>query len=228
MESPLFSVIIPHYEGSISLEFLQRALDSLHRQSFQNFEILLYHDGPKRIPFAQELDLSRYPKISHLEVTSQRYNDSGHSLRDLGIRRARGEYIIHLNADNLLYDFALERIVTTMQTPRSNLRDNSTGQIVDTNTNDIVIFPVLMIGVEGDGMRIWQNSRNDPRNAMILSGYPCVPGSIDCMQLVMRRSLWLAYGGWYDKSTNSDGMMYQRFVHERRARYVPAVLGEHW
>jgi len=228
MNKPLFSVVIPHYEGSISLDFLRRALDSLHRQSFQNFEILLYHDGPKLVPFAEELDLARYTRISHLEETVQRYNDSGHSLRDLGIRRAQGEYIIHMNADNLFYDFALERIVKTVQTTRSNLRDNQTGQVIDTNKNDIVIFPVLMIGVECDGLRIWQNSRNDSNYATILTGYPCVAGYIDCMQLVMRRSLWLHYGGWYDKSTNSDGVMYPRFVQAHRARYVPTVLGEHW
>lgn len=228
MANPLFSIIIPHYEGSVTLALLQRALDSLHRQTCQDFEVLLYHDGPKRTPFEAELDLSRYPKISYLEATPQRYNDSGHSLRDLGIHRARGEYIIHMNADNLLYDFALERIVTTMQTPRANLIDRNTGQVTDTNKNDIVIFPVLMIGVEGDGTKIWQNSRNDPRSAMVLTGHPCVPGFIDCMQLVMRRSLWLHYGGWYDKSTNSDGPMYQRFVQAHRARYVPAILGEHW
>jgi glycosyltransferase involved in cell wall biosynthesis len=228
IKPPLFSVIIPHFEGSVSLAFLQRALESLHRQSFQEFEILLYHDGPKRVPFAAEIDLARYSKITRIEESAVRYNDSGHSLRDLGIRQAKGEYIIHMNADNLFYDFAFERIVSTMLRPRTNLIDNTTGQVVDTNKNDIIIFPILMIGVEGDGIRIWQNSRNDVLSAMILTGYPCAPGLIDCMQLVMRRKLWLKYGGWYDRSRNSDGPMYQRFVQEHRARYVAAVLGEHW
>ena len=39
---------------------------------------------------------------------------------------------------------------------------------------------------------------------------------------------WREIGGWYDRSAASDGQIYSRLVRERGARYVPAVLGEHW
>jgi glycosyltransferase involved in cell wall biosynthesis len=227
-DNPMFSIVIPHYDRSIPQAFFQRTLDSLRRQTYQGFEILLYHDGPKRIPFEEEVDLTQYPQISHIEVTERRIGDWGHTLRDMGIRRARGEYIIHMNADNILYDFALQRLVEAMDTPRSNIVDPASGQVIDTNRNDILIFAILMIGNESDGIRHWTDTRNDTRHGMILSGYPVVQNNIDCMQLVMRRRLWLDYGGWYNRASDGDGYMYPRFVAEHRARYIAAVLGEHW
>jgi glycosyltransferase involved in cell wall biosynthesis len=228
MDGPRFSIVVPDYEGSVKRSYLLRALDSLQRQTFRNFEVLLLHDGPKDRAYEAEFDRARYDRISHIECTASRHNDSGHTLRDLGIRKARGEYIVHLSADNLLYDFALARIVEEMEISRRPRMDPRTRARIDPNANDIIIFPVLMIGVQSDGAGIWQESRDDARHSFLLSGYPAVAGCIDCMQLVMRRTLWLEYGGWYDRSANSDGAMYGRFVRERRARYVPAVLGEHW
>jgi hypothetical protein len=57
---------------------------------------------------------------------------------------------------------------------------------------------------------------------------PVEYGRIDAMQLVMQRALWLAEGGWHDRSMNSDGMMYPVFARKYRVLAVPAVLGEHW
>ena len=48
------------------------------------------------------------------------------------------------------------------------------------------------------------------------------------MQLVMKRSLWLAEGGWSDKCMNADGILYERFAAKYRYRTVGPVLGEHF
>ncbi|MHB8346912.1 MAG: glycosyltransferase [Acidiferrobacterales bacterium] len=226
--SPKFSIIIPDYEKSVSRKYAERCLKSLQVQTFGEYEVLLYHDGPKEKSYADEFDFILGWDRCRTCVTEQRYNDWGHSLRDIGIRASVGEYIVHLNADNVLYPFALEKIVEEMAKHRSSPFDSRVNATPDLNTNDIVIFPVLMIGVQGDGTRIWQETRDNPALSIIMTGYPAYPGFIDCMQLVMKRSVWLQYGGWYDKSMNSDGVLYTRFVNERRAKYVPAVLGEHW
>jgi hypothetical protein len=52
--------------------------------------------------------------------------------------------------------------------------------------------------------------------------------NIDCMQLVMKRELWLAEGGWRDKSERGDGEMYQQFTQKYGYRQVGPVLGEHF
>jgi hypothetical protein len=52
--------------------------------------------------------------------------------------------------------------------------------------------------------------------------------NIDAMQLVMKRSLWLAEGGWHDKREDGDGRMYEAFAKKYGYRTVGPVLGEHF
>jgi hypothetical protein len=61
-----------------------------------------------------------------------------------------------------------------------------------------------------------------------MTGNPPLYSYIDCLQLVMKRSLWLAEGGWYDKRETSDGLMYEKFANKYGYRNVAAILGEHY
>lgn len=210
-----FSIVVPHYDKSIPDEILQRGLDSLANQSFRDFEVLLFHDGPVSRRLDPKVD--RLPSIS-IEVTSKRENNWGHGNRDRGIRKAKGEYIIHFNPDNILYPNALEEIL---------LEINKNYDKVET-TNKIIIFPILMMGMQSSGKYVWRDVENASSNYMIFTGFPTIKYNIDAMQLVMSKDLWLKYNGWYDKSKESDGNMYPRFVNDNGARYCSKILGEHW
>jgi hypothetical protein len=61
----------------------------------------------------------------------------------------------------------------------------------------------------------------------ILSGNPPIFRNIDAMQLVMRRDLWIAEGGWYDRRESADGAMYPKFCDKYGYRTVGPILGEH-
>jgi glycosyltransferase involved in cell wall biosynthesis len=214
-----FSIIVPHYDQSVSDAELDRCLRSIAEQTYRNYEVLLLHDGPPTRPLPPPpLGMANYAP----RATRVRANDFGHSLRDAGIRLAKGDYIVHLNADNLLYPFALEELAATAAMPGSSLEPHR-----DHAPADVLVFPVVMKGVLGD-VRFGLLRTHDPSHSVVLNGYPPLAGMIDCMQLVMKRAIWLEYGGWYDKSTNSDGTMYPRFIRERGSRMVGRVLGEHW
>lgn len=214
-----FSVIVPYYDATVSDDELTRCLASLAAQTFRDFEVLLIHDGPpsRALPNAPATVPGYAPRC-----TSARANDFGHSLRDVGIRLATGEYIVHLNSDNLLYPFALEELALSA----SRDEPETMGQPYRTNP-DLLIFPIVMRGMVGNVRRGIMRTGN-PAHTLILNGYPALEGTIDCMQLVMKRALWLHYGGWYDKAPNSDAQMYTRFVKDNGARMVGRVLGEHW
>lgn len=216
---PRYSVIVPHYDLTISDEHLLRALDCLHTQTFRDFEVILLHDGPpsRPLPVSDQYDL-----IGDVVITDRRHNDWGHTLRDLGMRRARGDYILHLNPDNVLYPFALADIEEVLREPFDPKMPRKA-----INDGSIAVFPVLMRGMRCNGRVAWRDKEHTER-FLILSGWPALPGCIDCMQMVMLRSLWLSYGGWYDKSQDSDGKMYSRFIQEHGASYVGRILGEHW
>src|SRR5438105_3579170 len=106
---PLFSIIVVHYQGVNSHEIFCRGIGSLLVQTFRDFEILAYHDGPL-------LDRSVIMPVP-VFCTEQRHDDWGHSLRDRGIREAKGEYVLHFNADNILYPHALAEIAKEIARP---------------------------------------------------------------------------------------------------------------
>lgn len=89
----------------------------------------------------------------------------------------------------MLYPFALEEIDLA-------LRDLSEVGFPEVARSDgaIAVFPVLMRGMRSNGKVIWRDP-GSPQHYTILIGFPPRKGLIDCMQLVMRRELWLQYGG---------------------------------
>ena len=213
---PRFSIVLVHFQGVIPHRQFCRAINSLVAQTNQDFEILAYHDGPLTDPTVT----MPVPVI----CTEKRFNDYGHSLRDRGIREATGEYIIHFNADNILYPNALEEIAGAIQrAPR--IIDPRTGKGAD--SNNIIIFSVLMRGMQRLGNHIMRSPEN-PQYTMLMTGNPPMLCFIDAMQLVMRRDLWLAEGGWYDRTHDGDGLMYQQFAAKYGYRAIDTVLGEHY
>src|SRR2546430_415090 len=171
---PLFSIIVVHYQGTISREIFARGISSLQNQTFRDFEILCYHDGPLLDAVA--------PQPVPIRATERRFNDWGHSLRDKGIREASGDYIVHFNADNILYPNALETMAAEIARPSRLFANN---QAVD--TDNIIIFPVVM----HDTQRFLDQNVRLPSGSgcyMILTGNPPAAGLYDSIQSVTARA----------------------------------------
>ena len=222
-----FSIIVVDYDQSVKRTYMQRAIRSIMDQNFahQEIETILLHDGPKEASYDTELNNEERTFIDSIVITEKRYNDWGHSLRDLGIRQAKGEYIIHLNADNILYSNALERLTYHANADYPPIFD-ATGNIK--NNNDILIFCLYMKGVVFCNGGFSRRPGQEDTYSIILTGIPTKFRNIDCMQLVMKREKWLNENGWYNRSRNSDGIMYPEFTQKYGARYISEILGEHW
>jgi len=208
-----FSIIVPHYDQSISDEFFRRGMNCLLEQTFKDFEVLVYHDGPT----SRDIPMPNDDRFK-LRVTNERENNWGHSNRDRGIRKAKGEYIVHFNPDNILYPEALDEIA------KESTKDYSRVGL----SNNIIVFPILMRGMQTNGRMLWRDNENVLDNYMIFTGYPTIRNNVDAMQLVMKKDKWLAYGGWKDLREQGDGNMYPEFVSMYGARYCNKILGEHW
>lgn len=211
--NPKFSIIVPHYDGVISDELFLEGMNSILKSTYKNFEVLVYHDGPTSRPIPQSFkSVYDYHNIDYkIRETKTRYNDWGHSLRDLGIREASGEYIVHFNPDNILYPDVLEGISTL--------------------DDDIIICPIILEGTvrkTTDNTYLMNMYRTrDPKDCVLLDGFPAVHQNIDAMQLVMKTDLWRKFGGWYNKTEESDGIMYQEFCKKAPARYSHHIIGVH-
>jgi hypothetical protein len=251
-DDPLFTVIVTDYEPSVPREYFRRKMACLAAQTCDDFEVLVYHDGPKSCSYADDLAGGPMHPATQFFVTPERVGDWGHSGRDLGIRAARGRWIIHTNADNVFYPSlvaVLKEVVTDPQPwafavpgkkypigvqSLAKWLDDRWGtkllppQVFASSDPQILVYGVVMRGMIAMKNSEFRVSEVAQRQGTILGGVPVLPGRIDAMQLVMPRALWLAEGGWYDKSRDSDGLIYPEFARKYRVLAIPAVLGEHW
>ncbi len=251
-DAPLFTVIVTDYEPSVTRAHFRRKMACLAAQTCDDFEVLVYHDGPKSRSYDDDLAGSPMHPATQFFVTPAHIGDWGHAGRDLGIRAARGQWIIHTNADNVFYpsmiavlkDVVTDRRPWTFVRPAKRYPFGVKGiakwldrhwdtkllapRLLESSDPQILVYAIIMRGVVALKDRLTRVRDAAERQGVVFGGVPVKHGGTDAMQLVMRRDLWLAEGGWHDRSVNSDGLMYPEFARKYRVLAVASVLGEHW
>ncbi len=112
---PLLSVIIPNWNGK---HFLTECIDSLKEQTFQDFEILLVDNGSTD----GSADFAEAQYGEFIRVLRNKENLGFAGGNNIGIRKARGEYIVLLNNDTWADPRWLEELVKATQCARFGLR----------------------------------------------------------------------------------------------------------
>ncbi|WP_414566581.1 MULTISPECIES: glycosyltransferase family 2 protein [unclassified Anabaena] len=100
---PKVSVVIPAYNA---MTYLPKTLESVLRQTFTDFEVLIINDGSSDCI----LDWSASVTDQRVKVISQE-NQGLSGARNTGIAQAQGEYIAFLDADDLWAPTKLEKQV---------------------------------------------------------------------------------------------------------------------
>ena len=89
-----FSFIIPVYKSE---KYLPECIDSILRQTYKDYEIILVDDGsPDRSGALCDEYAEQYTEIHALH----KKNGGASSARNLGVKKAQGEYIIFLDSDD--------------------------------------------------------------------------------------------------------------------------------
>ena len=115
---PVISVVIIFLDPG---PFLEEAIDSIRRQTFRDWELLLVddgsHDGSSEVARqAAEAELHRIRYLTHPEHANRGMSAS----RNLGCVQARGSYVTFLDADDVLRPEALGTLLSTLRTaPRA-------------------------------------------------------------------------------------------------------------
>ena len=99
----MISVIIPTYNRK---KLLPRALDSVLKQTVQDFEILVVDDASTDGTEAMLKERYADARIRYERLPS---NQGVHAARNGGLDLARGEYVVFLDSDDELLPHALER-----------------------------------------------------------------------------------------------------------------------
>lgn len=107
----LITIVIPVYNHE---EVLEQALDSIKKQTYQNFEVIIIDDGS-----SPPVDEDRYKNIFKNDFKFIRQKNSGAPVaRNVGLREARGEYVIFWDADVLASPKMLEKMHNVLKIHR--------------------------------------------------------------------------------------------------------------
>ena len=96
------SIVIPSFGQA---QYLSEAIESALNQTYKDIEIILVDDGS--IDRSLEIAKSYEPKIKVIATT----NRGLASARNAGIMNATGIYVLPLDADDILVETAVERVV---------------------------------------------------------------------------------------------------------------------
>ena len=197
---PKFTIIATDAENHVPRNKMKQGVRSILDQTFDDYELLIIHDGPRSKEFevelpsnAQLLETEKFYGIYGLEEFYAGYG-WGHHSRDMGLKLAKGEYILHFNIDNILYPQALQTI----------------SDKIDKTKADIIIFAC----------------KHEKFDVQYFSGIPPVMGKVDLLQCVASKKAWDSIGGWHRYDHSSDGYLFQEMVEKYGYVHIPEVLGE--
>lgn len=100
---PTFSIIIPALNEEI---LLPRLLRSLKKQSFKEFEVIVVDANSKDKTVHQA---TKFKNDLDINIISINHHNVAYS-RNAGAKRAKGEYLVFIDADNSLYPNFLENL----------------------------------------------------------------------------------------------------------------------
>ena len=122
-----FSVIVPIYNVE---EFLERCIDSILQQTFDDYELLLVNDGsPDNSAYICRKYLNN-DKVKYFEKENGGLGDA----RNYGIKRACGEYLVFVDSDDYIENNLLE----------------SVNNAINEFACDIVIFDYALVNMQDE------------------------------------------------------------------------------
>ena len=113
--SPFFSIIVPVYNV---INYLERCIESILSQSFQNFECILIDDGST--DGSSELCDKIADNNTKIQVIHK--NNEGVAIaRNTGIKIAQGKYILFVDSDDILINEILSKAFETLIKQQSDI-----------------------------------------------------------------------------------------------------------
>ena len=105
---PKVSVVIPCYNHG---QYLDEAVDSILKQTYQDFEIIIVNDGSTDPLTIEKLRAYRKPKTTVIHTE----NGGPSAARNTGIRTASGEYILTLDADDWFEETFVKKATSVLE-----------------------------------------------------------------------------------------------------------------
>ena len=138
MDRPFFSIVMPAYQAE---KYLGNAIEGILAQSFSDWELLVVEDcsKDKTLEIAQKFQSAD----KRIKVIHREKNAGVSEARNLGIEKARGEYLWFTDADDKAEGDLLEKVHNSLQKNRAQL----------------VVFGLVEEYYSKDGQLEYQNTR---------------------------------------------------------------------
>lgn len=112
MNDLLISVIVPIYNADI---YLDKCINSILNQSYQNFELLLINDGSTD---SSSIICDNYSNKYDVIRVYHKKNGGPASARNLGLKEAKGDFITFIDSDDWVDEDYLQNFVTSIHVDR--------------------------------------------------------------------------------------------------------------
>ncbi len=144
------SVIIPVYNVEL---YLKKCLDSIINQTLKDIEIIVVNDGS---PDNSQKIIDEYKKKDKRIVSLIKENGGQGSARNLGLKKASGEYIAYIDSDDWLDSNMLERLYEKAVMKDSDIVICGYKNIYPTRTEDFLLDEKLMNDtIQGKNSRLF-------------------------------------------------------------------------
>lgn len=171
---PKVSVITPSYNKE---KYIAETIDSLINQSFEDWELIVVDDNSKdsTVKIIEEY----IAKDSRIQLFKNETNRGANYSRNFALNKSLGEYVIYLDADDVLGRNCLFDRVKKMQITKA----------------DACVFSLNLFNrVIGDDNRIWNPETKTPLADFLSHKLPW-----QTMQPIWKREVLIALGG-YDEN----------------------------
>lgn len=115
MENPKISVIVPIYNTQ---KFLKKCVESILKQTYTNFEVLLIVDGSPDNCLAI---CSEYAKNDKRIKVINKENEGLEKTRRVGLIHAKGEYITHIDSDDWVDETAFQKMLEAAESSNADI-----------------------------------------------------------------------------------------------------------
>ena len=115
LDQPKVSVIVPFYNAE---RYLKQCLDSLQKQIYSNFEVLLINDGS--IDQSYQI-AAEYAKVDERFNLITQTNAGLASARNVGLQKMGGEYVTFVDGDDFVSENYLAKMIRVAEVENADL-----------------------------------------------------------------------------------------------------------
>lgn len=188
-ENIRFSIIMCAYNVE---KYIKASIESVKNQTYKNYELIIVNDGSK------DNTLKILKEYNNIRIINNTKNIGLGASRNKAVQRAKGEYILYLDADDTLYsEDTLEKI----------------NQTINNQSLDICYFGVQYIG--GSNKCYLSNKENSTKEARIACD----------MHFAVSSKCWRRQFLKENNLTFIDNMYYEDMIYSIKATILADKIG---